>query len=81
MTDKDRRGYYSEANARLLPAVKLFAAKHKVSINALALSYLMAQPFVTIPVVGPRTIEQLHDSIAAVDVILSHDELNQLRTK
>jgi aryl-alcohol dehydrogenase-like predicted oxidoreductase len=41
----------------------------------------MAQPFVTIPVVGPRTIEQLHDSIAAVDVILSHDELNQLRTK
>ncbi len=81
MTDKDRRGYYSEANARLLPVVKSLAAKHQVSINALALSYLLAQPFVTIPVVGPRTVEQLRDSIVAVDVLLSHDELNQLQIK
>ena len=81
MTDKDRRGYYSESNAQLLPAVKSLATKHQVSINALALSYLMAQPFVTIPVVGPRTVEQLRDSVAAVDVVLSSDELNQLQTK
>jgi len=79
MADKDRRGYFSEANARLLPAVKSLAEKYQVSINALALSYLMAQPFVTIPVVGPRTIEQLRDCVAAVDVILSRDELNQLQ--
>ncbi len=81
MTDKNRRGYYSETNAQLLPTVKSLAAKHQVSINALALSYLMSQPFVTLPVVGPRTIEQLRDSVAAVDVILSRDELNQLQTK
>ena len=81
MTDKDRRGYYSEANAQLLPTVKSLAEKYQVSINALALSYLLSQPFVTIPVVGPRTIEQLRDSVAAVDVILSRDEFDQLQTK
>lgn len=80
MTDKDRRGYYSEANARLLPVVKALATKRGVSVNTIALSYLWSQPFVTIPVVGPRTVEQLRDTIAAVDVILSRDELTQLQT-
>ncbi len=75
LPDKDRQGYHSAANAAMLPTVKALAARHGVSINALSLCWLMSQPFVTIPVVGPRTVAQLRDSAAASDAILSPEEL------
>lgn len=77
LPEKDRQGYHSPANAALLPTVKAIAARHGVSINALSLCWLMSQPFVTIPVVGPRTVAQLRDSATAADVVLSPQELAQ----
>ncbi len=81
LTEKDRCGYYSEANAGRLRWVQALSTKHRVSVNAVALSYLMSQPFVTIPVIGPRTVEQLRDSVAAVEVHLTSAELDELQSQ
>ncbi|HSS09213.1 MAG TPA: aldo/keto reductase [Acidimicrobiales bacterium] len=43
-----------------------------------ALAWLLAQPAVTAPIVGPRTVEQLTDSSRALDVALSDDVLTRL---
>lgn len=80
MTERDRRGYYSEENLSLLPKVRAIAKKRNTSINAVALSYLLWQPFATIAVVGPSTVQQLLDSVVAADVNLSRDEVDQLRS-
>ena len=41
-----------------------------------ALAWIAAQPGVTAPVIGPRTLEQLVDNVAAVDVTLSAEHLD-----
>ncbi|BCL80084.1 oxidoreductase [Ktedonobacteria bacterium brp13] len=43
-----------------------------------ALAWLLAQPVVTAPIVGPRTIEQLDGELRALEVKLSQDVLDKL---
>jgi aryl-alcohol dehydrogenase-like predicted oxidoreductase len=43
-----------------------------------ALAWLLHQPAVTAPVLGPRTVEQLQDTIRAFDVRLSDEHLRRL---
>ncbi|MBR2471148.1 MAG: aldo/keto reductase, partial [Clostridia bacterium] len=49
-----------------------------VSANAIALSYLYSRPFTSVPVVGCSNVNQLKDSLAATDMLLSEDEINYL---
>lgn len=43
-----------------------------------ALAWLLHQPAVTAPIIGPRTIEQLEDAVASIDVALSLETLKTL---
>ena len=43
-----------------------------------ALAWVMSNPGVTAPIVGPRTIEQLDGSIKVLDLKLSDDQLARL---
>ena len=43
-----------------------------------ALAWLAANPVVTAPIIGPRTMEQLQDSVRASDILLDDVTLNQL---
>src|SRR5829696_5532201 len=44
----------------------------------LALAWLLAQPAVTAPIVGPRTMEQLEGALQAMDITLDQDLLDRL---
>lgn len=44
----------------------------------IALAWLLHQPGITSPIVGPRTIQQLEDNIKAADLVLSEDILKKL---
>lgn len=46
--------------------------------DVVGLAWLLHQPAVTAPIIGPRTLQQLEDSLRVVDVTLSDDVLNQL---
>lgn len=46
--------------------------------NAVALAWVLAQPFPTVAVIGPHSLEHLHASLAALDVELSADEVRWL---
>jgi aryl-alcohol dehydrogenase-like predicted oxidoreductase len=43
-----------------------------------ALAWLMQNPAVTAPIIGPRTIEQFDGALRALDLTLEHDVLEQL---
>lgn len=45
-----------------------------------ALAWLLHNPVVTAPIIGPRTQQQLEDSLRAVEIQLSPDTLQQLNT-
>ena len=46
--------------------------------SQLALAWLAAQPGVTAPIIGPRTLEQLLDNLGAVDVKVTHEDRARL---
>jgi aryl-alcohol dehydrogenase-like predicted oxidoreductase len=49
-----------------------------VTMAQLDLAWVMQQPGVTSPIIGPRTMEQLEDNLGAVDVTFTEDELKQI---
>lgn len=45
---------------------------------AVALAWLLHNPIVTAPIIGPRTIEQLESAVRATEITLSDEVLNKL---
>jgi aryl-alcohol dehydrogenase-like predicted oxidoreductase len=45
---------------------------------AVALAWLLHQPAVTAPIIGPRTLDQLNSNARAVEIKLSEDQLKKL---
>ena len=58
-----------------LERLEAVAAAKGCSLSQLALAWLLAQPGVTAPICGPRTVEQLYDNLGALDVALTPDDL------
>ncbi len=78
ISEGDKKTYLSEANIQRLPRVQKLAQQYGVSVNDIALAYLTNQPFVTVPVVGCKTLEHLQSSLAAADLTLTPEELAYL---
>lgn len=69
------RVWYSEKNfERRDRAVELAAKLGKSPIHV-ALAYVLAQPFPSIPLIGPRTLDELDDSLKALDIALSPEDV------
>lgn len=51
---------------------------HGVSVARIAIAWLLHKRFVTSVIIGAKTMEQLDDNLAAVDVALSDDEMARL---
>ncbi len=72
------RTWYSEQNfQRRDRAIELGQRLGKSPIHV-ALAYVLAQPFPSVPLIGPRTLDELDDSLRALDISLSKDDLEWL---
>jgi aryl-alcohol dehydrogenase-like predicted oxidoreductase len=78
------RGFYRESfnqNNRafdLQETVLQMAAERNASGYAFALAWCVSRPGVTSAIIGPRTVEQLNDSLTAFQIPLSSDDLQRL---
>ncbi len=69
----------NEERARACVAVmREIAEGHGVSVAQIALAWLLAQPQVMSIIIGAKTLGQLEDNLAAIEVSLSPDELKAL---
>jgi aryl-alcohol dehydrogenase-like predicted oxidoreductase len=73
-------GYVNEAGFEVLDALDAIAERHRTSVSAVALAWLMAQRTVVAPVVGANSPAQLSDLLQSLEVELSDAELDSLRT-
>lgn len=73
------RVYGGENNQRTAQVIHQITQAEGLTITQVVLSYLLSQPFVTVPIVGCKSLEQLQDSLCAVDVRLSPQWLTKLR--
>jgi aryl-alcohol dehydrogenase-like predicted oxidoreductase len=58
----------SDAAFDIIERIEQIAADKNASPSQAALAWNMAQPGITSPIIGPRTMEQLEDNLGAVDV-------------
>jgi aryl-alcohol dehydrogenase-like predicted oxidoreductase len=70
--------YFTEQNWKLLEKMGTMAKQNGMTISQIALAWLLSNPLITSPIIGPRTLEQLEDNLAAVGIQLSKDDMNTL---
>lgn len=61
-----------------LESFERFASERGWTPSALGLAWLLHQPGVTGPIVGPRTVAQLESAVSALEIRLSDDDLRAL---
>jgi aryl-alcohol dehydrogenase-like predicted oxidoreductase len=59
----------------VIDAIKPIAAAHGVSVARIALAWLLHQKNISSVIIGAKSIEQLEDNLAAVDIQLSAEQL------
>ncbi|MDB5507180.1 MAG: oxidoreductase domain protein [Devosia sp.] len=70
--------WYSEQNFRRRDRAIELAAELNRSPIQIALAYVLAQPFPVVPLIGPRTLDELDDSLSALDIELTPEQVNWL---
>ena len=72
------RVWYSERTERRDRAIELAQKLGKSPIHV-ALAYVLAQPFPVVPLIGPRTLQELDDSLEALDIELTSKQVRWLK--
>jgi aryl-alcohol dehydrogenase-like predicted oxidoreductase len=73
-----KRRYFNERGWSIHGMAENLAAQKGKSISQVALAWLLSNPIVTSPIIGPRSLEQLEDNLGAVGFRLSEQEKNSL---
>ena len=63
---------------RVLAALQEVAVAHQVSVARVALAWQLTRPFVTSVIIGAKRLDQLADNLAAVDLVLTSDDVKRL---
>jgi aryl-alcohol dehydrogenase-like predicted oxidoreductase len=70
------REYATDKNYSILTVMDEVAKNHNVSLSAVALAWLRAQPSVSVPIASARTVEQVEEIVQVVE--LSGEEVEKL---
>lgn len=68
----------TERNFRVLDVLGAIAAERESTVARVALAWLLARPEVSSIIVGARTVAQLEDNLAALELPLSPEEVRRL---
>lgn len=69
-----------ERNQRVVEVLRDLAEERNVTPSQLAIAWVLAKNENVIPVIGPRTREQLRDALGALDVTLSADDVKRIES-
>jgi len=72
------RRYFNERGWAILDALEKMSREKNVSVSQLSLAWLLHQPVVTSPIIGPRNTDQLQDNLGAAEVHLGEEEIKLL---
>jgi len=70
--------YLNDRGLRILTALDTVAARHGATPAQVALAWLIAQPFITAPIVSTTSLAQLQDILKAPALALTNEDLGEL---
>ncbi len=68
----------TEKNFALIDQMEAIAQAHSASVSQVALAWMLADPLISSPIIGPNKMEQLADNLGALEVPLAAEELQTL---
>lgn len=68
------RVYGSDSNLERLRRAAELGRRIGRTANQVALAWVLQQPFPTYAIIGPRTVDELHGSVAALEIELTREE-------
>ena len=71
--DSTKRRYFNPRGWNTLKAAESMAEEHHASISQIALAWLLANPVITSPIIGPRTLTQFEDNLGSIGIKLSRE--------
>lgn len=77
-SDPVGRRYDQEQDAPIVAAVQQIAEARGVPMAQVALAWVLKNPVVSAPIVGPTKVHHLTDAVAALDLELTADEITRL---
>ncbi len=67
--------YFNDRNWTLLEKIEQIGKERgNATLSQVALAWLLSNQLITSPIIGPRTLDQLHDNLGAVGLRLLHEE-------
>ena len=69
---------FTDSNFSLLDLMDSISKGHKASVSQIALAWMLCDPVITSPIIGPNTIDQWVDNLGALDIKLSTEEKEAL---
>lgn len=73
-TDPIGRRFFGDGDRPIIEAVQQVAAARGVPMAQVALAWVLRNPVVTAPIVGPTKPHHLADAVAALDIELTDEE-------
>ncbi len=70
--------YFTDQGWAVLDALSEIAAARSATTSQIALGWMLSLPGITSPIIGPRSLDQLTDNLAAADIRLTAEEMNRL---
>jgi 1-deoxyxylulose-5-phosphate synthase len=77
-TDPVGRRIFGDGDRAIIEAVQQVADKRGVPMAQIALAWVLKNPVVTAPIVGPTKPHHLADAVAALDITLTDEEISVL---
>lgn len=73
-----QRRYLNDSGFTILEALEKLGQARGKSIAQMALAWQLSQPVITSPIIGANSVEQIEDSLGAVGVRLTEEEMKAL---
>lgn len=76
--EANKTRYFSDRGFAILDLLNEISTNKGITVTQGALAWVMHQPTITSPIIGANTVEQLEDTMGALEVKFTEDELKQL---
>jgi len=73
-----QKRYFTEKRWKIHETVKEIAQDKEVKMTQVAIAWILAKDFITAPIIGANSVEQLEENVASIEIKLDENEIKRL---
>jgi len=73
-----KKRYFTEHRLKVLETVEEIAKNKEVTVAQVALAWILTKDFITAPIIGVNSVEQLESNMVALEIKFDQDEIKRL---